>query len=119
MKASDILKKAKRLVSTPDKWVQKKVAVDNKGNTVMPSTARACAFCVSGAVQRASGLIHLQGPAWEERFREESLAFEHFSTVIDGSVPPWNDYKLRKHREVLDAFDKAINLALKKEKESC
>lgn len=50
MKTSDILKAAKQLISTPERWTKGFYARDKEGNTVRVSYPEAVCWCAEGAL---------------------------------------------------------------------
>lgn len=48
-----IIKDAKELINTPEKWGKGASAFDKNGNPVSYKDAKACAFCATGAIQLA------------------------------------------------------------------
>ena len=89
----EVLREARSLVDTPEKWCQ---GAERVGN----------ALCSVGAISVASGM-------GEVRLDFFPRALETFRAVVgwNQSASWWNDAPERTHADVLAAFDKAIALA--------
>ena len=46
------MNKLSDILTGPDKWVKKTSAVDEGGNSVLPSSDSACKFCIGGAIAK-------------------------------------------------------------------
>lgn len=92
---------AKAVIDTPEKWIRGASACDRKGIPVAPRSHYATCFCIIGAVDRVA-----------KNFDDRREAFDmlYKSTNID-IISEWNDDPARTHAEVMEAFDKAIQLA--------
>lgn len=95
MKPSEILRKAKALIDTPEKWTQKVYARDSNDNDVSYAANSACKFCSLGALHRTSDNLYLAMDYLGKRF----------GTFIDN----YND--THTHAEVMAKWDEAIALA--------
>lgn len=78
-------------------WCQYKHAQDGNGNVTYPENQRATAWCVSGAVMAAGGLV----------FGSAHNAIRDLLPV-DSTVTHWNDQPGRTQTEVLELLDRAI-----------
>lgn len=93
-----VLKAARELISTPERWVQGPFAVDRQGLSVSPLSPDACAFCAIGATWRIAGT----GDA-------DSGADRELDITLGGQLANgFNDAEGRTHAEVLDLFDRTI-----------
>ncbi len=100
----EVLKKAKSLIDSREKWTKGAYARTAEGRTVGAGQPDAACFCSTGAVSRAcfelkrSGYIacvHLLG--------EEARPFYHMSDIVG-----YNDDPATTHGMVMEVFDKAI-----------
>lgn len=101
--SADILRAARELIATPDRWTKEWYARDAKGEWA--DLSKATCFCAVGALAKASGVDDPTG------FEDEDIS--HFLAVAVGCdyIVAWNDRAERTHPEVLAAFDRAIALA--------
>lgn len=83
-------------------WCKEFVARDEHGAVVAPRSPRACSWCAEGAILASTRRLHW--PAYD--YLADALGDRH---GID--VPEWNDAPRRTQKQVLKAFDKAIELA--------
>lgn len=99
---ADILRKAKALIDTPEKWTKGENAKDVHGNEVGILASEATCFCMEGALKRV-------GVGYGER------PWVLLGIAATGKprlgIWEWNDRRGRTHAEVMEAFDKAIALA--------
>lgn len=97
MKPSEVLRAAKALIDTPEKWCQ------NHSVVGIGDARRMCAGYAVVEVEGASGCKY------------ESLTYLSRIVAPDGvrfaPISNWNDVPERTHAEVMTAFDKAIALA--------
>lgn len=95
---TNILKKAKALIQTHG-WQQ-----DNYGDA-------SCGFCALGAIRVAtSGSVNVPYDDNYGTYYDARMIFRH---TIGGPIPSWNDTAGRTKEDVLEAFDKAIELSRK------
>lgn len=93
-----ILKKAKALIKTHG-WQQ-----DNYGDA-------SCGFCALGAIRVAtSGSVNVPYDGNYGAYFDARLIFRN---VVGGPIPSWNDRVGTTKEDVLEAFDKAIELSRK------
>lgn len=95
MKTSEVLSRAKELISKPENWTRAAFARDKDGTSVSWSSPDAVCFCSVGAVRRVA--------------KEEGSEAETPLRLVMKSIVDYNDY--RTHPEVLAAFDSAIGLS--------
>lgn len=97
MQTVEILKAARALIDTPEKWTRGVYARDLAGGDVHPSDDRAVCFCSKGALMRIAGLGD-----------DYTKAREKLSEHVGAYIVQFNDDPERTHPEVLAAFDAAI-----------
>lgn len=94
----DVLRQARERVASG--WCQRWLAVDSRGHPIHYSDPNACEFCAMGAISVSGNKI------------DSYFAFDLLRTAIGNeSIATWNDDPFRTQRQVVDAFDKAIELA--------
>lgn len=81
-------------------WCRTELAVDKFGNPVDVEDPMATAFCSIGSILRESKTFELR---WE--------ALKQLERVVGRYIGKWNDGPRRTKDEVIQAFDKAIQLA--------
>ena len=105
---SKILILGKSYIDTPEKWTQRLYARDTKGHGAAVMSDNAVCFCSIGALYKANRVM--------KHYNSES-ATQYLQTAIDGKHPgalmQFNDS--HTHEQVMQAWDKAINLALEYE----
>ena len=103
---ADILRRAKALIGTPDKWLHGRNAVSADGK-------RGCIGCAIGAAMNASG-------RWDIWQGKNSAAFALMETVVPdvANIPNmklkvfrFNAHPDTTHADVMRAFDCAIAIA--------
>jgi hypothetical protein len=107
----EVLKAAKANIATPDKWTKGCAARGPQGNVVDPSMGTC--FCALGAIW---GVTSPANDPDSAGFLAEFL-LEKARLILHPEffhVPAFNDDKDTKHEEVLDLYDKAIELAERK-----
>lgn len=100
MTPAEILRKARDLISVPERWTKGELARSAGGYKVSPRSSNATCWCIEGALIKASG-------EWAYETRAIKLMMQIVNSVLHG----WNDAPKRTHAEVLGAFDHAIALA--------
>ena len=97
MTIADTLREARRRIEEPEKW--------GKGHELL--NGKRCAWTALYSCR-----LDAMSP---ERGKAEAI----FRSAIDGgSIWKWNDAPERTHMEVMQAFDKAIELAEKAEEKT-
>lgn len=107
---AEILRAAKERISDPANWTQRKLARNHRSDPVKPDAPSACRFCAIGAVAAEGGDAspNTSLRLWLDRATRD---------VSSGRVPSiisLNDGGITRgfaHRRVLEAFDRAIELA--------
>ncbi len=94
-----VLKKARRLISKPERWTKDHDAVDVWGCPCNPLDVNAASYCAIGATSRAA---ETYGEAID---LAADMALRH---GLRTSVDVWNDRPHRTHAEVLARFDRTI-----------
>ena len=102
MTTLEVLKKARDLISTPDKWTKGAVARDRHGFAVEPYAQMAVCWCSVGALERAVGA----------NLNVYYAAFAVLRKQHDESVVSFNDDPNTTHQDVLDLFDRTIKSLL-------
>lgn len=98
-----VLDKARRLLSSQDRWTQGSFARDRYGDAVKPKDPMACSWCLLGAVAATSNDLGISPPALL-RYLEGAMNFKYgdqFSTIGE-----MNDYV--DHASVMQFLDEAI-----------
>jgi hypothetical protein len=96
------LREARALIAKG--WTQGEFARTKTGRKTPPKSPSATCFCASGAVIRATGAAGVAEGLFSQEFRVLRQA-------VRGNVVIWNDAPERTQAEVLQAFDRAIELA--------
>lgn len=99
MTPSEILRKAKALIDTPEKWIQEAYAVNDKGWEVELSNPSACKFCSLGAIHRIN----------DDNDDAHDATFDYLKNAMGTYVDGYND--THTHAEVMAKWDEAISLA--------
>lgn len=95
------LKKVKKVISDPTKWLQNKFAVNKEGLSVHATDKDAICFCTIGAFRKVSKKQQITLSTYPPLYYfREANGLEH--------IPTWNDDVDTKHSDVMKAFDKAI-----------
>ena len=103
MTHSEILRKAKALIDTPEKWTQGAFARDRIGNQTLNLNDKAVCFCSAGALGRLNALDY------------QSIKIINYLAGVMGDIVGFND--THTHAEVMAKWDEAIALAEADEKE--
>ncbi len=94
-----VLRAARTLIATPERWTKRAYRKDAAGNMCEPE--QAVCRCAEGALCDSDGTD-------DEWWR----AYDVFRDAIGlDSIALWNDAPERTHADVLAAFDRAIALA--------
>ncbi len=94
---ADVLRKAKGLIDSPEKWIKGWFGRPAAGSQVITC------FCSVGAIRRADDMSF---------GRTYCSAIYVMEQVVGGdSIALWNDAQERTHPEVMAAFDRAIAIA--------
>jgi len=102
--ALEVLRKARELISQESAWTQGAFARDANGKPCGMTSDSAVCWCAGGALIAAA---HVLGHP------EKNKAWNALQTYMGCSVIGWNDQR-RKHRSILQAFDRAIKLVSSK-----
>ncbi len=100
--AQNVLIAARWLISDKKAWLQNCLAEDKYGVTVSVLDDDACKFCSIGAVLAFENTEYL--PLSNIGFTIRNA----LSESMQDSILNFNDADGRKHKEVLEAFDRAI-----------
>lgn len=101
MKPSEILRKAKALIDTPEKWTQGTYARDSQDNASSILGDQACKFCSLGALHKVSDSVY--------------FSMNYLEKIFGAPIDAFND--THTHAEVMAKWDEAIALAEDDEKE--
>ncbi|HWY35270.1 MAG TPA: hypothetical protein VNX68_11530 [Nitrosopumilaceae archaeon] len=93
MTSKEILTQARKSIENPDRW--------GKG----PAMYRPGTCCASEAIK------NVQGATFDERSLARGCLFRVIGGVFKRPITLWNDDPKRTHKEVLQAFDEAIEIA--------
>lgn len=97
-----VLRAARELIATPERWTQGANARDDKGNSYLTvSSANVVCRCAYGAVLTAS-------KGYTGQTRNAIYALEAAARLRSECLSEWNDSKRRTHADVLAAFGRAI-----------
>jgi hypothetical protein len=100
----EILTQARDLIAQPGKWTQGWYARRADGKDCYWADDEASCFCAVGAVEKTVGFDFI----WSASHRK---SYEYLREVVGGVVDRFNDDPTRTQEEVVQAFDKAIELA--------
>lgn len=105
----ELFRAAKRLIDQPKKWVQGKGAVLKSGKHVRSTHPRACAYCLSSAMQLGSLGYSLECVYIANRILDNTLGEVGFArTMGPPMVIAFNDYHKTTHLKVMDLLDRCI-----------
>jgi hypothetical protein len=103
----EILRAARALIDTPEKWTRGAAARDASGASLsIGQWPEAASFCIVGACHVATGIV---GESGIEARRNACYAIGRAATGRDAWPASFNDNAT--HADVLAAFDKAIEAA--------
>lgn len=125
MKKSQLLRNAKVLIDTPEKWTQHSLARKADGSAVVPTALSATCFCSIGAIQRvvndAVNEKHYNGIPYDLTERLASCLSTHVPISCHSysvlAIVKFNDSE--SHAEVMAVWDAAIQQAEREEAETC
>lgn len=109
MKISEVLKKARTLISKKSTWHKGCLARDATGERVGLYDRTACSWCALGAVWTAGDSPTLKSTALN--FLQDAVPKGFGSRVVS----EFNDYKKTTHEDVMRWFDRAIKRAESRE----
>lgn len=121
MKTSEFLILSKEKINTPDKWFKGEWAVNKDGFPVRSYSNDAVCFCSAGALNRTQHrLVENDGPWNEDKVsRLADMAAFYLRKVcfnLHGiNFINFNDRESTTHEEMMNVWDKAIELAKEKE----
>lgn len=98
------LEEARDLISQPEKWT--------KGAMVRGGFGTSTQYCAVGAIRRVS--FHGESewmPTFSDAYYYLRRALPDWYRSRRQSVEEYNDAKLRKHKDIMALYDKAIELA--------
>ena len=120
MKISTILKRAKKLIEAPERWIKNHYAKAGNGNIIVPNSRSAKCFCTVGAVAKVCGVSPREFDTPTRKTRPYNQAVEFLGELVGEryfhSVAIYNDIPRRTHEQVMKFMDKAIEKAEAQEK---
>lgn len=102
----EILTEAKALINTPERWTKGKFAALADGSSAHWDNPNATCYCIVGAIFLAEEHMNVAASPTTTRAIMKAVGAK-----ISRDVSVWNDAPERTHAEVMDAFDRAIELA--------
>jgi hypothetical protein len=110
----DVLRAARERISDPERWTKGESAKNAQGEWTTASASDACRWCAVGAVWCEAGATLMPGSPEIKALNAAVRDLDGRRGV--GEVSGWpvarfNDSKRTDHGEVLDLFDRAIELA--------
>lgn len=115
--AVEVLTEARELITPPERWTRGWYARDAEGREVDATDPNAVCFCSIGALCRAEGRFEPGVSPVATEYLIEATGSEDTFGILDfndGKLPdPWSKprHAPARHRKVLAAFDRAIELA--------
>ena len=103
MTPAQLLRDARALIATPERWTQGTFARDAAGRRTYTWADDACRWCAFGAVIASAGKDN--DPLVDPAVALLSKAVGWRDLTL------WNDYPNRTHRDILAGLDRAIALA--------
>jgi hypothetical protein len=119
----ELLRRARQLIESPEKWIQHEIAQDiNGGGLSSPQSPHAAKFCAIGALCRAASALPGDSIGQAVRVladvvRDSELKID-FTDKLNREDSQSNDEVVAEfqdchpHEEVLEMFDSAIQLAV-------
>lgn len=106
MDTIEILKSARKLIEKPENWTQDTRARNENGDGVHVDDPSACRFCIVGAIAKVTYPAPTYSGEGSEVLADlDGLAIDYYGFSC---IESFNDYRKRKHEEVLEFFDTAI-----------
>lgn len=110
MKPSELLIKAKAVIADPEHWTKGWYAQDAKGRSTGPAKSNAVCWCSAGALKKVAH----EESTYSTRFAAAKYLVEVAAEFGYSGIPDFNDNS--SHETVMQAWDKAIQLAKEDEK---
>lgn len=104
---SDQYKTVRELLSDPDRWTKKAMAVDGAGCPVVLYSPEACRWCLLGAMLHVYRSDEEYGKASERLYSMLRPQLQEFSLSEAFNLVAWNDAEERTYQEVIDLVTKA------------
>ncbi|MBC2806583.1 hypothetical protein C3Y94_025875 [Rhizobium ruizarguesonis] len=108
MTPHEILAAGRELLSNPDHWTKGAPARDRKGESIIPYDPKATCFCTIGAIHKVVGPQQLELKRQVVGYLIEALDTGHKVSAI---LSAFNDHPKTSHDQVLELWDKAIEIA--------
>ena len=103
--ARQVLENARKLIESPDRWTRKAFARSKIGIECWSGDPDAVSWCVQGAINEAGRRLGTgMGDSYFEAMPRLQKAAGCWMLDI------WNDNAETTHADILEAFDKAINM---------
>jgi hypothetical protein len=120
MQLSQLLIDAKELIKDPESWTKGEYARNAAGVKVSDNHPNACQWCTVGALWKASGFLRGYSAVDPQKSSLVNDACELLLQAIGRKrdLSPWNDLPQTTHDDIMNAYNKAIELAYEKEKAS-
>ena len=103
-----LLRDALALIQKPEGWIKLAMAKDVEGNDVQVFDEQAVCFCSVGALSKVDPSFQsfvTRSGQWKRQCETAQL----LGFRDDDRLATWNDHPDRKHEEVVDRFQKAID----------
>ena len=95
-------------------WVQREMAIDKRGNNVLPHDHDAVCFCSLGAIEASAGRMNYLYRTEKVEEPKRILAHAIYGDVIPGdyidAIIDWNDESGRTKNDVIEMFERAIEI---------
>lgn len=108
---SQLLKATRKKLELPSSWTQHASARDAEHRSILALEPTAICWCLSGALQSAMSEINISNRA-ETRLGAEKIIGKVLE--MDGcrtNIVRWNDNPWRRHHEVVQMLDRAVEKA--------
>ena len=122
-----ILQKAKDLIDTPNRWTKNQLARGKNNVPCLVDGNKVLSLCLDGAVFRVCKTPYFMVPSgtgYKAREALNTAIVEKYSDRLEDPngyglfVTEFNDHKDTDHRDVMDVFERAIEMQEKKERDN-
>jgi hypothetical protein len=104
-----ILKGARKLLDSKERWTKGCFAKDKQGVPVRSKSKKAYYFCLLGAINHCEGNVSYNNQA--AAIKEYDKTYIALNEACGQPPMVFNDAPRRTHKQILKALDKAIKLA--------
>ena len=101
----DIIVRARRLLDSPESWIQGDLARDAEGSPVSPNSPVATCWCLVGAISAVSTEEDCRGGPATRAIIELEEPIEHYL-----ALESWNDCSGITHQDVIQLMDEVIHI---------